>query len=202
METTNEINLHLTNIEEILKTTGVPVEGNCVYLHQTYIRSEKLKPKQRNLMMVSGCGRKILEIGFNAGHSCLFFLVGNPNVTIQVFDLGNHPYSRPCFEYLNNAFPGRLSIIWGDSTTTVAKFSSQKKFDIIHIDGGHRYDVVRRDFDNCRRFAHANTLVIADDIDDKDVSRVCAELELTDVHKIFEPTDVYPHKLCRYPRLI
>ena len=33
---------------------------------------------------------KILEIGFNAGHSALIMLLSNPNAKIVAFDIGSH----------------------------------------------------------------------------------------------------------------
>ncbi len=107
---------HFTHIESIVRNSGAVLEGNCVYSHTTFDRPSQLEPKQRNLTKVASHGNRIMEIGFNAGHSALLFLMGNPTCTLQLFDLGDHAYTENCFDYLQQEFPNRLSIIWGDST--------------------------------------------------------------------------------------
>jgi hypothetical protein len=63
-------------------------------------------------------------------------------------------------------FPGRHSLILGDSRITVPAYSEQRvrPFDLILIDGGHSYEVAAADLNNARSLALANTLVIMDDI--------------------------------------
>ena len=87
----------------------------------------------------------------------------------------NHNYSEPCFNYLNKLFPNRLSIIWGDSRDTIKNFNTGIKYDLIHIDGGHTEDVLRKDILNSKNFAHDNTLVIIDDTDIEVINKICSE---------------------------
>ena len=74
-----------------------------------------------------------MEIGFNAGHSSELFLKYT-SAHVTSFDLGEHPYVSHAKEYID-AYPGRHSLIIGDSTVTVPKCIG--KYDIIFIDGGH-----------------------------------------------------------------
>ena len=41
---------------------------------------------------------------------------------------------------------------------------SNRKFDLIFIDGGHDYDVVKSDLSNAIKLSDSNTLIIVDDV--------------------------------------
>jgi hypothetical protein len=66
--------------------------------------------KRENLYALGTVANSILEIGFGGGHSSLIFLLANPRATITVIDPLELGYSRPCFDYLNSMFPGRLRL--------------------------------------------------------------------------------------------
>ena len=58
-------------------------------------------------------------------------------------------------------------LIIGDSTVTVPEFIKDhpdSKFDLIFIDGGHTYDIATKDIMNCKVLAHADTIVVMDDV--------------------------------------
>ena len=61
-------------------------------------RIPQLFTKQMNLYKSAMEAKNILEIGFNAGHSCLLFLLANPESKITIFDICEHKYAKPCFE--------------------------------------------------------------------------------------------------------
>jgi len=195
---------HAKNIEEIIRASNDVFEGNCVYLHQTFTRDENLIPKQRNLMRAAKHGNRILEIGFNAGHSTLLFLLSNPECTVQAFDLGNHSYARPCCEYLQEQFPGRLNVLWGDSTVTIPLYIvdhiNDPKFDVLHLDGGHMSHVARSDFRYTRLLSHEDSWVIIDDTRIPQVQVVYQECQdiLKPVYRVFEQTLLYAHQLCQF----
>lgn len=107
----------------------------------------------------------IVEIGFNAGHSAELFLQTNPHAQVLSFDLGDHSYTPLGAAYLQQKFPNRHKIIYGDSKTVVPNFQQtySVQADIIFIDGGHDYETAKRDLLNCKRFAHSNSIVIFDD---------------------------------------
>jgi predicted O-methyltransferase YrrM len=107
-----------------------------------------------------------MEIGFNAGHSADVFLGNNKSLTLTSFDLGGHEYVLPAKEYIDTTYPGRHTLILGDSTVTVPKYINDnpgKVFDVIFIDGGHEYNIANTDLDNCMKLAHKDTVVILDD---------------------------------------
>lgn len=111
---------------------------------------------------------RIMEIGFNAGHSAEIFLKHNPTATLLSFDLGAHPYVRSAKEYIDGTFPDRHTLILGDSRTTLPEYiqthqGAAAKFDLIFIDGGHDLPIAKSDIENCYHFAHANSVVIMDD---------------------------------------
>lgn len=110
---------------------------------------------------------KIMEIGFNAGHSTDTILTNNPNLTMVSFDLGMHSYVATAKSYIDNVFPFRHTLIIGDSRFSVPTFIRNYpdiRFDIIFIDGGHGEDIALSDLDNCFHLAHKDTIVIMDDM--------------------------------------
>lgn len=115
----------------------------------------------------------ILEIGFNAGHSSELFLE-NSNAYIYSFDDGAHfnQYLKYGKFFLNNKFPNRHTLVFGDSRETIPRFAKNNniKFDIIFIDGGHDYEIAYPDLMNCRQLANENTIVIMDDIVSDDIN--------------------------------
>lgn len=201
---TTDLQTHLNCLREIISRSQELLEGNCFYIHQTLNQHPDLEPKQRNLLFAGKGKKRVMEIGFNGGHSCLLFLLADPSSQIVLFDLGVHRYTHACFEYLHSAFPGRLSIIYGDSRTTVPDYRlshPSDTFDLIHVDGGHAPEVVNADMDNSRLLSRPDTLVIYDDIwmaalretfDDRVASGTLEPVSG------FEPTHMYAHALCRF----
>lgn len=166
----------LDKIIDIIKQSGEPLEGNIFYNHDSkeiFDILPEFKPKRLNLFAMSKQAYNILEVGFNAGHSALLFLISNPSSKIQLFDLGEHSYSRECFNLLDKEFPNRLSIVWGDSTETLKAFTTCIKYDFIHIDGGHSVNVAESDFYNCKKFSDEHTISIIDDYNSDPTRSLC-----------------------------
>jgi predicted O-methyltransferase YrrM len=118
--------------------------------------------------LLNGDMKLIMEIGFNAGHSAEIFLQ-NSNAYVYSFDIGTHfsQYLKYGKMYINNIYPDRHTLVFGDSKEAIPRFAknnSDKKFDLIFIDGGHDYETALDDLLNCKNLAHENTILIMDDI--------------------------------------
>lgn len=141
------------------------------YINQKNIRISEGFTQQNpwqvdDLTLLAKEAKQILEIGFNAGHSSELFLNLNSEITVVSFDLGIYDSVLVGKEYIDKKFPGRHTLILGDSTQTVPKYSQENpnmKFDFIFIDGGHEYSIAKADLDNCRVLADNNTIVAIDD---------------------------------------
>ena len=115
--------------------------------------------------------RQVCEIGFNAGHSALYWLASSNNTRLVSFDLGSHDYAKVMAGYMKTAFPDRFHIVWGDSTKSVPEYvqnltllGNPLSCDVIVIDGGHSYKVALADMQNMRAFARSpRHLVVIDD---------------------------------------
>ena len=129
------------------------LEGHCG-------DSEEQKKRLIKIILENNV-KNVLEIGFNAGHSSEIFLSQDTEVTS--FDLGCYEYTKIGKKFLDKKFPGKHQLILGNSLETVPKFTSDKKFDLIFIDGGHQYEIAMSDLLNCKKFSHKKTIIVLDD---------------------------------------
>jgi predicted O-methyltransferase YrrM len=129
--------------------------------------SQQVPGQVKDLIKLSNSSHiHVMEIGFNAGHSAEVFLQNNPSLTLTSFDLGCHDYVSVAKEYIDITYPGRHTLILGDSTTTIPQYISNninKTFDLIFIDGCHNYDIANADLQNCKSLANKDTIIIMDD---------------------------------------
>lgn len=111
--------------------------------------------------------RRVVEIGFNAGFSTHAFLSAHPDVAVTSFDLGEHGYGEQAKAQIDEDFPGRHTLILGDSLTTVPEYTDAhpgETFDLVFIDGGHTYEVAAADIRNMARLADGDTVLVIDDL--------------------------------------
>jgi FkbM family methyltransferase len=141
--------------------------------------------------------KSIMEIGFNTGHSALLFLAITPPTTKVVsFDLGEYAHVFAAKRYIDAVFPGRHTLVTGDSTTTVAKYEEQVahrmnnpetapplRFDFIFIDGGHQNEIPLKDMFNSQRLVSGDHTIVAVD----DICRVPER----HAHYTIEPTNAW-----------
>jgi beta-1,4-mannosyl-glycoprotein beta-1,4-N-acetylglucosaminyltransferase len=106
--------------------------------------------------------KSVLEIGFGAGHSARYFL-SHPDVSVTSFEMNKRDYTIREKQAIDEKYPGRHEMVWGDSTFTLPRIPT-RKFDLIFIDGGHELERSRSDIVNCMRFARPDTIVIAPDV--------------------------------------
>lgn len=128
--------------------------------------SQQVPEQVDDLIKLTQHGKKrVIEIGFNAGHSAEVFLENNNDLELVSFDLGCHKYVEAAKEFIDNKYPNRHTLILGDSRKTIPEYleKNKDKFDFIFIDGGHEYEIAKSDIQNCRHFAHSNSIVAMDD---------------------------------------
>jgi len=149
--------IHNMSLTEYLSKNGIfDLEGH----------TENVKEQQEELIKLSKDVKTVMEIGFNAGHSAELFLKNNPELTLTSFDIGDHNYVLTGKQYIDKTFPGRHTLIIGDSTMSVPKFIKDHpeiKFDLLFIDGCHEYEIAKADLENCRHLAHKDSIVVMDD---------------------------------------
>src|SRR5258708_245435 len=141
----------------LLLRGGFPTEGSSSAAELLYL-VQAVQQSDANL---------VGEIGFNAGFSSYAMLSVNPTVTVVSFDLCAHASSRWAKKLIDAKFPGRHTLICGDSRDTVPAFKQDNPgvcFDLIFIDGGHEYEVASADLTNMRQLASERTAVIMDDL--------------------------------------
>lgn len=195
------IDEHANILIEIARLTGDNLEGNCFTNHATTDRNEGLLTKRVNLMEVARHGKKILEVGFNAGHSALLLLLGcDPDAEITFLDIGGHPYVYPCFEYLKRVSPSvNRKLIIGNTLHVLPKMvlkeGQRDKYDIIHMDGGHAHECVINDLILLYLLVKPGGYLIVDDADGFILEQVSnfVSLGLLEVEQNQLATHVYPH---------
>lgn len=110
------------------------------------------------------------EIGFNAGLSARAFLQANPHSQVVSFDLcetRSAPAGRIAKQMIDRDFPGRHTLVCGDSTVSVPQYARENpdvRFDVVFIDGGHEHEVARADIHNMRALSTHETAVVMDDL--------------------------------------
>jgi len=199
-----EVKNHILNIADILDEAGETVEGNliCDVSSDNFI-DERNESKIHNLLKLVEGKSKICEIGVNAGHSLLLMVSSNPNAEYLLFDLGGHSYTRPCIQYIRNAYPStKITEVYGDTNLTLreyVKINELHNFDMIHIDGGHETHTVVNDFIYTQDLLKPDGIVIFDDynfgsikdvvdyyVDRKIINQYTEGLVETDLHYVYK----------------
>jgi hypothetical protein len=109
----------------------------------------------------------VCETGFNQGFSALVWLASNPSLHVYSFDIMRYSGSYAALEFVQNNFPGRLTLIRGDSKHSIAEFASTHPdvmCDIILVDGLHTFDGALTDMRAFARLAHEQTVLFMDDL--------------------------------------
>ena len=161
---------HLRHLNEIASGTGEPLEGNLCYFHCQqdfkYSPPDPRRGERRETFLRALAGRsRLLEIGFNAGHSTLLALT-HSNASVTSVDNCSHAYTEPTAAHLQDAFPGRLRFFPLDSRRmpAISRELGLGTHDMIYIDGGHGPDVFASDIATAITFSKPGTLVLVDDL--------------------------------------
>jgi predicted O-methyltransferase YrrM len=143
------------SLNDYLVEKGVrELEGNC----------DNIPAQKQHIAEICWNRRikNILEIGFNAGHSAEVILSANKEAHVTSFDLGIHSYTSVGKDYIDKKFPGRHTLILGDSKESVPKH--EDKYECFFIDGGHDYETAKADIQNCALLARPCAMVMMDDV--------------------------------------
>jgi predicted O-methyltransferase YrrM len=204
---TQEVKDHISNIANILDSVGERVEGNLICdITSDNLVADRNEAKIHNLLKLAEGKSKICEIGVNAGHSLLLMVSVNPTAEYLLFDLGGHGYTRPCVEYIKNAYPSaKITEIYGDSNLTLVDYVKTNKlhtFDLIHIDGGHETHTVMSDFIYTQFMLKQGGIVVFDDynfgnikevvdyyVERQTITRYDHELVDTNLHYVYKIND-------------
>ena len=161
----------LPRLNEICCKSGDSLEGNLYYSGQMDFSEkfdvapkDRFRGKRRDYSTYVLTGSNLLEVGFNGGHSALLALSVNVNLKYTGVDFGNHPYTKPAFEFLKNIFGDRIDLILGDSRDILPQLAvSSKKYDLFHVAGGHDYNVAFSDLSNVWNISNHGDVVLFDD---------------------------------------
>lgn len=118
--------------------------------------------------------RTICELGFNAGHSALMFLLLAPKARVLSFDLGDIPWARWSAALLNATHGHRFTYIMGSSLATVPAYAAANpgtRCDVVFIDGAKDYAIRKADLKNFRRLADAGARLLFDEVCGEDCVR-------------------------------
>jgi hypothetical protein len=163
---------YLAGLNDICLKSKDLLEGNLFYSGPQDFSDNLAQPpeprylnKRRDYATYVLSGSSLLEIGFNAGHSALLALSVNPGLRYFGIDYGNHPYTKPCFEYLRKIFGDRIELWIGDSRDLVPalRHSHNYKFNLFHIDGGHDFGVAYADMCNVTDLSMDGDVILFDD---------------------------------------
>lgn len=115
---------------------------------------------------------KLVEIGFNAGHSSSILLTLFDDVTIQSYDIGQFDITHSNGKLVKEKFAGRFSLTITDSLKITPEEVNGS--DVLFIDGGHDYPIVSGDIKLWKQ--SDIPYVIVDDIQHRGVKKAHAEL--------------------------
>jgi len=211
------VQTHLDALEDIVRSKlqddPSTFEGNAFYRDQSFQQVAELIPKQVQLFtMGSKATSKLCEVGVNAGHSLLLFLLGRrahglgqTPIHCYLFDINEHPYTEPAIEYLRREFPeANIKFFEGDSTAEMPTFVAcrQKElatFDVVHVDGGHSEPCIKSDLACAQKLVRPGGHIIVDDTNDPVInSYVDAALNTVGRYREVAPykeLPMYPHRV-------
>ncbi len=207
-----EMIVYLEDLKSIITehTTPDAFEGNSFYYHQSLTEYPELYNKQLNLywcgkQTIVGESKKICEIGFNAGHSAMLMLLANTNkhVEFTIFDIGHHKYTKPCFEYMKQAFSHvQFEYVEGDSTVVMPdwiKLEIRNTYDLVHVDGGHSEYCASNDMKNADSLLKPGGIMIIDDTDAPQINNLVDKYIASGKYAelCMLKTFGYPHRVLR-----
>lgn len=152
----------------IIQTSNEKLEGNIFTENHSFHISKRLDIKRNNISLISlnPTMKYGLEIGFNAGFSTLLMLISNPQLHMTCIDLGEHSYTRPCYEAIEKMFPNRITLLIGNSKDILPTIQ-KTDYDFVHMDGSYDKNVIESDIQQSYRILKRGGIIIFNDYDVK-----------------------------------
>jgi hypothetical protein len=158
MDAKGHANLDLHDqLDRTLAGAGLIVTEGHAQPNAELIQAVTTQITQRKASSTSSTFSTVCEVGFKTGHTALHFLK-NTQATLYEFDSGDHAYVKKAADLLKSNFPGRLNSVWGNSLTTLPKFTSlhpDVQCDLMIIDAGHDYAGAAAHLQNFAKMATA-----------------------------------------------
>ena len=155
------------SLTQFLKSRGFVTNPRACEKNDGYISPLQQEQFAEQLFLIPHI-KKIAEIGFNGGHSAEHFFTHCKNLKIFAsFDLNCYPLTKHAAEYFYQTYPNRFVFIPGDSLITIPELNQKFpkiNFDLIYIDGCHRFEWALGDILNTKKIAHENTILWIDDL--------------------------------------
>lgn len=153
----DKINAFIESIDYADQPEGSSIPEQVEYYQELLLNNPSIK--------------RVVEIGFNLGISAAAFLSARNDVHVVSIDIGAHAYVLPAKRHIDAHFPGRHSLIIGDSTAAVPFLheffrSGAKPVDLFMIDGYHVDPVPRIDLNNALAWCGPDTCILVDDVCD------------------------------------
>lgn len=173
----------LDELNRIVVASGDRMEGGLFYYHrEERPRRESVYDyflgKRINFAAACEASSRMLEIGFNAGHSALLAL--SRGVEYHGVDICQYKFCRPAAEFLKQEFGDQFHFYPGDSLFVLPQLRVEQRhltFDLLHIDGHHALAYCRTDTYNAITMAAPGAWVLIDDTDMEEI-RVFYEEQL------------------------
>lgn len=170
---------YLTDLTGIIQANGGWMTGGLFYVNLEGARGgmpdHSLHWKRENLVALAQNASNILEIGFAGGHGALLMLLANPKARLTVLDPMQLPYARPCFDYLQRMFPGRLTLESGVTPEALPGLQG-RRFDLVHLDGG-KEKTIREDLAGLGPLLARDHVLVIDDTQNAQLAEVVTEHE-------------------------
>ena len=121
-------------------------------------------PAQHEYLRAAAAGMALAgETGFAEGRSAAALLSANETIRVVSFEIADH-YDLHLAKYgIDGAFPGRHSLVQGDSRETVPQWDGAL-FDLFFVDGDHSLDGATADLAAALAMTHPGSLIVIDDL--------------------------------------
>ena len=105
----------------------------------------------------------ICESGFHDGATALIFLGAKSTSQLYSFGVKENKISHQIVQFVQDKYFGRLQVTWGESPRTLPMFvykNKDVKCDLVILDGVPSYDSFVSDFNNFRKLANFNNVIV------------------------------------------